>query len=417
MTKPDNLSTSNNPVSHEVQTPLLNTYARLPVAFVRGQGSWLFDAAGHRYLDALSGIAVCGLGHAHPAITQVIQQQAANLLHTSNMYHIPAQEQLAKELTRISGLSQCFFSNSGAEANEAAIKLARLYGHAKGIDNPQIIVMERAFHGRTLATLSASGNRKIQAGFEPLVGGFVRAPFNDIASLQQIAANSPDVVSLWVESIQGEGGIRIADAGYLRQLRQLCDQHGWLLMLDEIQSGNGRTGKYFAYQHESIQPDIVTTAKGLGNGIPIAACLVNQQTAQIIKPGQHGSTFGGNPFACAVAQQVIQTLLSDRLIERATSLGHYLLQAFKDRLEGADYIKEVRGQGLMIGIELQEPCQSLVSLALAKRLLINVTQDTTIRLLPPLIFSDSEADQLVNDLCQLIKVYYGDERSRPRPKL
>ncbi len=395
-------------------SPLLNTYSRLPVAFVRGQGSWLFDAAGKAYLDALSGIAVCGLGHAHPAITQAIQQQASTLLHTSNIYHIPAQERLAKELTGISGLSQCFFSNSGAEANEAAIKLARLYGHAKGIDNPQIIVMERAFHGRTLATLSASGNRKIQAGFEPLVGGFVRAPFNDIESLQQIATNSPDVVSVWVETIQGEGGIRIADASYLRQLRQLCDQHGWLLMLDEIQSGNGRTGKYFAYQHHGIAPDIVTTAKGLGNGIPIAACLVNQRTANIIKPGQHGSTFGGNPFACEVAHQVIQTLFNSQLIDRAAALGASLLQEFKNRLQGADYIRDIRGHGLMIGIELHEPCQSLVSLALAKRLLINVTQDTIIRLLPPLIFSDSEADQLVNDLCQLIKVYHGDERSRPR---
>ncbi len=409
------MSTSTStPDSPSASNPLLNTYSRLPVAFVRGAGSWLFDASGTRYLDALSGIAVCGLGHSHPAITEVIQQQAATLLHTSNIYHIPAQERLAKELTSISGLSQCFFSNSGAEANEAAIKLARLYGHAKGIDNPQIIVMERAFHGRTLATLSASGNRKIQAGFEPLVGGFVRAPFNDIESLEQIAANSPDVVSVWVESVQGEGGIRIAEAGYLRKLRQLCDQHGWLLMLDEIQSGNGRTGKYFAYQHEGIHPDIVTTAKGLGNGIPIAACLVNHQAATVIKPGQHGSTFGGNPFACSVAYQVVQTLFNERLIERAAHLGTQLLDAFKTQLQGADYVREIRGSGLMIGIELNEPCQGLTSLALAKHLLINVTQDNTIRLLPPLIFSDVEAEQLVNELCKLIKVYHGDDRSRVR---
>lgn len=400
--------------------PLLNTYSRLPVAFVRGAGSWLYDAAGNAYLDALSGIAVCGLGHCHPAVTKVMQEQAATLVHTSNIYHIAAQERLARELTRISGLSHAFFSNSGAEANEAAIKLARLFGHHKGIDDPKIIVMERAFHGRTLATLSASGSRKIQAGFEPLVGGFVRAPFNDLEALQQIASNSPDVVSVWVETVQGEGGVRVADAEYLRQLQQLCRQQDWLLMLDEVQSGNGRTGKYFAYQHDVlgsdvISPDIVTTAKGLGNGLPIAACLVNQRVAALLKPGQHGSTFGGNPFACAVAHQVVKTLHEDGLIQRAAALGEQLLSEFKARLLGADYIRDVRGKGLMIGIEMVEPCQAFVSLALAKRLLINVTQDTTIRLLPPLIFTDNEAEQLVTDLCKLIKVYHGDERSRPRP--
>ncbi|MEJ2668924.1 MAG: aspartate aminotransferase family protein [Gammaproteobacteria bacterium] len=393
---------------------VMNTYARLPVAFERGQGAWLYDSNEEQYLDAISGIGVVGLGHAHPAVTRTIQEQAGKLLHTSNLYHITAQSTLAQELTSITGMSKAFFCNSGAEANEAAIKLARLYGNERHIDQPQILVMERAFHGRTLATLSASGNRKIQAGFEPLVRGFVRAPLNDIDALFHVAKNNKNIVAILFETIQGEGGVHLADTAYLEAVRTLCDEQNWLMMLDEVQSGNGRTGKYFAYQHSRIQPDVVVTAKGLGNGIPIGVMLTNDKTSTLFKPGHHGSTFGGNPFACTVAQTVVKTLFNDRLIERAATLGERMLSGLQAKLEGADYIVDIRGKGLMIGIEMTEPCTELTTLGHAQKILINVTNGTTVRLLPPLILSDDEADHIVNVVCKLLKTYAGDDRRVPR---
>lgn len=393
---------------------VMNTYSQLPIAFDHGEGSWLIDDRGERYLDAISGIAVVGLGHAHPKITKVIQDQAGKLLHTSNLYHIKAQQALAAELTGLTGLSGAFFCNSGAEANEAAIKLARLHGHKKGIDHPHIIVMDNAFHGRTLATLSATGSRKVQAGFEPLVSGFIRAPFNDIQAIEQLAKTNKKIAAILIEPIQGEGGVRLAHPEYLQALRDICDTNDWLLMLDEVQTGNGRTGKYFAYQHTHIKPDVVTTAKGLGNGIPIGAVIANEKANTLFTPGLHGSTFGGNPFACAVALQVIKTLFDEKLIERAAQLGERILIGLIDKLEGADYVKDIRGKGLMIGIELSQPCAELVALAKARKLLINVTRESVIRLLPPLTLTDDEADHLTNEVCKLIKTYMGDDRSRPR---
>jgi acetylornithine aminotransferase len=393
---------------------IMNTYSRLPIAFNRGEGAWLIDDHGERYLDAISGIAVVGLGHSHPKITKTIQDQAETLLHTSNLYHINAQQSLARELTGITGLEAAFFCNSGAEANEAAIKLARLHGHNNGIEQPHIIVMENAFHGRTLATLSASGNRKVQAGFEPLVSGFLRAPFNDIKAIERLVTQNTKIAAILVESVQGEGGVRPAHPEYLEALRRICDEQNWLLMLDEVQSGNGRTGKYFSYQHTQIKPDVVVTAKGLGNGIPIGAIIANQKANALFKPGHHGSTFGGNPFACTVALQVVKTLFDDHLIERASHLGERILNTLIDQLEGADYVQDIRGQGLMIGVELTQPCGELVALAKARKLLINVTQGSVIRLLPPLTLTDDEADMLASEVSKLIKTYMGDDRSRPR---
>lgn len=394
--------------------PLMNTYGRIPVAFERGEGAWLYDTQGNKYLDALSGIAVCGLGHAHPTVTDAIRQQAGRVIHCSNIYHIPLQTELAQELCQVSGMDRVFFGNSGAEANEAAIKLARLYGHQKGVDVPSIIVMDGAFHGRTIATLTATGNRKVQAGFEPLLAGFVRAPFNDILAIRNIAESNANVVAILVEPVQGEGGVTPIDADYLKQLREVCDAKGWLLMLDEIQTGNGRTGSYFAYQEFGVIPDVVTTAKGLGNGFPIGACLARGVAAEVLQPGNHGSTFGGNPLACAVGLAVVRTITSQNLAARAKELGNRILDGFRDSLQGADYIKEIRGMGLMIGIEFIHPCPELVPLAKTQGLLINVTSDRVIRLLPPLIMTDDEADHLVNSLTKLIKVYAGDDRLRPR---
>ncbi len=398
----------------ESQTHLMNNYRRLPISFAHGDGAWLYDHKGDAYLDAISGVGVCNLGHCHPNITAAICRQAATLLHSSNLYHIELQQKLATELAAIAGMESSFFCNSGAEANEAAIKLAKLHGHKRGIQTPHILVMEGSFHGRTMATLSATASRKVQAGFEPLVPGFVRAPFNDIAALRTIAENNPNVCAILVEPIQGEGGVNIPSPTYLTELRTLCDTYQWLMMLDEVQTGNGRTGKYFAYQHENIHPDIVTTAKGLGNGLPIGVCLAQGAAAQLFKPGHHGSTFGGNPLVCATALSVIETLFNDSLIERAQRLGHYLLQGFKDILEGSDYIEAIRGKGLMIGIVMKEPCPELVELALGQKLLINVTADRVIRLLPPLTLSDEEAEIILKKVCKLIKTYAGDDRSRPR---
>ncbi|MDF1644134.1 MAG: aspartate aminotransferase family protein [Pseudomonadales bacterium] len=395
-------------------SPIMNTYKRLPVAFSHGKGISIYDTDGNAYLDALCGLAVTGLGHAHPAVTEAVSEQIGKVNHTSNLYQIPNQQELATRLAAVSGMDSCFFGNSGAEANEAAIKLARLYGHNKGIDLPTVIVTEGSFHGRTMATLSATGNRAIHQGFEPLLKGFARAPYNDVAAIREIGKNNSDVVAVLVEPVTGEGGIVIPDSNYLTELRELCDQNGWLLMLDEIQTGNGRTGKYFAYQHTNILPDVVTTAKGLANGLPIGVCMARGDAATTLKAGNHGSTYGGNPLVCAAALAVMDTIEKDHLIERAAELGERMLEGFNAELGGASYIKDIRGYGLMIGIELTEPCAELVSLALATGLLINVTAGSVIRLLPALIMSDDEADEIVSRLSKLIKVYVGDDRSRPR---
>jgi len=380
----------------------MKTYAPLDVTFEHGDGAYLWDTNQQQYLDALCGIAVCGLGHAHPAITKTISEQAARLLHTSNLYQIDKQQQLANQLCEISGMDRVFFSNSGAEANEAAIKIARLYGHQKKIKNPNIIVMENSFHGRTMATLSATGNRKVQAGFEPLVQGFVRAPYNDINAIKNIADNNNDVVAILVEPIQGESGIKVPDQDYLNQLREICDQQDWLLMLDEIQTGMGRTGKWFAFQHNNIQPDVMTLAKALGNGVPIGACLANKKAGEIMQPGNHGSTFGGNPLMCATASSVINTIASENLITNAKLLGDYMLNSFKEKLSKVEGVREVRGLGLMIGIELEHDCAQLPKLALEKHLLINVTAGNVIRLLPPLIINQQQADIIVNTVSDLV---------------
>jgi len=380
----------------------MSTYAPLSVTFEHGEGATLWDTEGKQYLDALCGIAVCSLGHAHPAITQTISEQAGKLLHTSNLYNIQNQQKLADQLTGISGLDRVFFSNSGAEANEAAIKLARLYGHEKGIDIPTIIVMDKSFHGRTMATLSATGNRKVQAGFEPLVQGFVRAPYDDIEAVKNIGENNSNIVAVMVEPIQGEGGVNIPDADYLNQLRTLCDDKGWLLILDEIQTGMGRTGKWFAFQHTNIKPDIMTLAKALGNGVPIGACLANEKTAAAMKPGNHGSTFGGNPLMCATASTVIDTIKKDDLLKQSQKLGAYLLKSFTEKLSKVNGVRDIRGLGLMIGIELDQACTELVTAALNKNLLINVTADNVIRLLPPLILSEQQADTIINTVAALI---------------
>lgn len=388
---------------------IMNTYNRLPVKITSGEGVYLYDSNGESYLDALSGIAVTGLGHAHPKITACIQQQASELLHASNLYHIPQQTTLAQQLTDISGLKNCFFTNSGAEANEALIKLARLYGHRNGIESPVIIVMERAFHGRSLATLSASGNRAIQAGFEPLVAGFIRVPFNELEAIEKIAATHPSVCAVLLEPIQGEGGIQLADQSYLTAIRQLCDQHNWLLALDEVQTGNGRTGQYFAYQHTSIKPDLLSTAKGLGNGFPIGVCLASEKAADTFQPGNHGSTFGGNPLACAVGSEVVQTLFNDELIENAKQIGNFIKEGFNHHLAHREYIVDIRGQGMMLGIELDAPCPELVSLALAQKLLINVTAHNVIRLLPPLTYTQAQAETLITKLSTLIRTFKNDD--------
>ena len=384
---------------------LMNNYGKRPLSLVKGEGAWVWDDNGKRYLDALAGIAVCGLGHAHPAVTEAIHRQSENLVHCSNLYNIPAQERLAEQLKTVSGMTNMFFSNSGAEANEAAIKLARLHGHSKNIDVPTIIVMENSFHGRTLATLTATGNRKVHAGFKPLVRGFARAPFDDLEAVHAIAANNDSIAAILVEPIQGEGGIRIPDDDYLIQLRNICDANDWLLMLDEIQTANGRTGSFFHYQQHNIRPDVVTIAKGLGNGMPIGTCLASGPASQLMQPGSHGSTFGGNPVACAAAEATIATINKDKLCQRADELGTLLLEQFRDTLAGCDMVKEIRGRGLMIGIELTEPCSELVGQAADAGLLINVTANNVIRLLPPLIFSDDQARQLISTLVPLIKAF------------
>jgi acetylornithine/N-succinyldiaminopimelate aminotransferase len=384
---------------------VMPTYSRLPVTFTHGEGAVLYDTSGRAYLDGLSGIAVTNLGHAHPAVTAAIRDQAGKLLHTSNLYHIEAQERLAHTLTDLADMESVFFCNSGAEANEAAIKIARLYGHRRDIERPQIIVLEGAFHGRTLATLTASGNRRIQAGFEPLVSGFLRAPRDDLEAIRKIAENNHDVVAVMLEPIQGEGGIVPLNPEYLRDLRSLCDEREWLLLFDEVQCGNGRTGNYFAYQGLGIAPDIVATAKGLGNGVPIGACMARGVAARTFEAGHHGSTYGGNPLACAAAQAVLDTLVGDNLFHRATELGRLLRAAIQDNLEGDNPIADLRGRGLMLGIELHRECPDLVLSALEAGILINVTAGRTIRLLPPLIMTDAQAQELGKTLAQVINKF------------
>jgi len=382
---------------------VMNTYARLPVSFVRGEGAWLWDSEGKRYLDGLSGIAVNTLGHAHPRLMAALGEQIGKLMHCSNVYQIPEQEKLADKLCSLSGMQEVFFVNSGCEANEAAIKLARLYGHSRGIESPSIIVMEKAFHGRTLATLSATGNRKVQAGFEPLVKGFVRVPYDDIESIRQVAQNNANVVAILVEPVQGEGGIRTPEIAYLQQLRQLCNEHNWLLMLDEVQTGIGRTGRWFAHQHADILPDVMTLAKGLGSGVPVSACLAAGAATGTFKPGNHGSTFGGNPLACVAGLTTLNIVEQDQLLAHAERLGQFIRQGFTAAMQGVKGVVELRGQGLMIGIELDRPCGELVKQVLARGLLINVTADNVIRLLPPLVMSQDEAQQLLDILCPLVK--------------
>ena len=384
---------------------LMNNYARQTVAFTHGNGCQLFDDTGRRYLDGLAGIAVNTLGHNHPRLVKALAEQATRLIHTSNLYRVKEQEALADRLAALSGMDEVFFCNSGCEANEAAIKLARLFGHNKGIDQPAIIVMEHAFHGRTLATLSATGNRKVQAGFEPLVPGFVRVPFDDLAAVEQVAANNHNVVAVLFEPVQGEGGIHIAHDDYMRGLRRVCDAKGWLFMVDEVQCGIGRTGTWFAHQHAAIKPDVMTLAKGLGSGVPVGACLTAGAATGVFKPGNHGSTFGGNPLACVAALTTLAVLEEDKLLLRAVTLGERFRKGLAIALTGQAGIVEIRGSGLMIGMELDRPCGALVAAGLEAGILINVTADKVVRLLPALVMTDAEADELVTILSDIVKKF------------
>lgn len=384
---------------------LLNTYQPLPVCFSHGEGAWLWDEDNHQYLDALGGIAVCGLGHAHPDITKAIQTQAQQLLHTSNYYQISNQQHLAQQIAQYSGMSESFFANSGAEANEAAMKICRLFGHKKAIEHPHVIVMEKAFHGRTLAMLSASGSRKVQAGFEPLVQGYIRAPYNDIDAIETILQNRHDVVAIFLEPIQGEGGINLPSAGYLQSVRQLCDRYDCLMVLDEVQSGIARTGKFFAYQHENILPDIVTSAKALGNGIPIGACIAAGKALNLLQPGNHGTTFGGSPFATKVASTVLDVIERDSLCDASHQLGQFILEGLTDSLQNFQCVNEVRGKGLMIGIELNRPCLALAKIGLKERILFNIASSQVVRLLPPYILDREQAQLIIDKITSCISQF------------
>ncbi len=386
---------------------LMNTYGRQPITFTHGKGVWLWDADGNQYLDALAGVAVNGLGHAHPKLVKAISEQAAKLIHVSNIYHIAEQEALADKLVEISNMDKVFFCNSGCEANEAAIKIARLYGHNKGVENPEIIVMERAFHGRTMATLSATGNRKSQAGFEPLVSGFIRVPYDDLEAVKAIASRKNNVVAILVEPVQGEGGVHIPVdmRAYLQGLRQVCDDNAWLLMLDEVQSGIGRTGTWFAFQHTGMVPDVMTIAKGLGSGVPIGACVAKGTAAEVFTPGKHGSTFGGNPLATTAGLTTLNAIADEKLRENAQKMGDVICDGLRTSLNGLAGVVVIRNAGLMIGIELDRPCADLVKMALADKLLINVTAEKVVRLLPPLVINAVEANELVSRLSALIKTF------------
>ena len=385
---------------------VMPTYGRLDVAFAKGQGAWLTDTQGNQYLDALSGIAVCNLGHCHPAVTKAVQHQAETLIHTSHFYHIPLQTQLADKLTQVSGMEQAFFCNSGAEANEAAIKIARKYGHSKGIDKPVIIVMDGSFHGRTMATLTATGNAKVQVGFDPLLPGFVRVPYNDLDALRMAIGHWPEAVAVLLEPVQGEGGVKVPDSEYLAGVRSICTQRKLLMMLDEVQTGVGRTGQWFAFQHnDTVLPDVMTLAKGLGNGVPIGACLVAGSAVGVLQAGNHGSTFGGNPLACSAALAVLEIIEKDGLCQHVTRLSDEMLQSFKNKLGDRDGIKDIRALGFMFGIELSIPCGDLVRLALAEGLLINVTADKVIRLVPPMIINAEEAELIVEKVSKLVLTF------------
>ncbi len=386
---------------------LMNNYGQRKMTLAKGEGAWVWDTQGRRYLDCVSGIAVCGLGHCHPEITRVIQEQAATLVHTSNLYNISWQERLADLLCQTGGMERAFFCNSGAEANEAAIKLARLKAYAKGISAPEIIVMDDAFHGRTLATLSATSGAKVQKGFAPLVTGFIRVPYGDAEAVA--AAGTANTVAVLVEPIQGEAGINIPASDYLPRLRELCDSNDWLLMLDEIQSGNGRTGTFFAWQHSGAAPDVLTTAKGLGNGLPIGACLARGEAAEFFSAGSHGSTYGGNPLVCRVAHRVVEIINEEHLAPRAKQLGSWLVSEFRQRLTDHAGVKDIRGAGLMLAIEMHADCGDLVGLAAEQGLLINVTGGNRVRLLPPLTFTDSQAEQMVKTLVPLIATWQGTQ--------
>jgi acetylornithine aminotransferase len=392
-------------------THLMNTYNRQPVTFVKGEGVWLWDDKGEKYLDALAGVAVNGLGHGHPSLVKAISDQAARLIHVSNYYHIAEQEALADKLCEVSGMDKVFFCNSGCEANEASIKLARLYGHNKGVEIPQIIVMEQSFHGRTLATLSATGNSKVQVGFEPLVTGFIRVPYDDIAAVRAVASSNPNVVAILVEPVQGEGGINIPkdSSAYLETLRGICDEHDWLLMVDEVQTGIGRTGTWFSFQHTAIKPDVMSLAKGLASGVPIGACVAHGKAASVFTYGKHGSTFGGNPLACAAGLATLNAIEADGLRENAEKIGNLIRDGFISEFNGNSAVVQVRNAGLMIGIELDRPCADLVQLALEAKLLINVTAEKVVRLLPPLIMNEAEAHELVQRLSTLIKVFLSND--------
>jgi acetylornithine/N-succinyldiaminopimelate aminotransferase len=386
-------------------THLMNTYARQPVAFVRGEGAYLWDESGKRYLDAVAGVAVNGLGHAHPKLVKAIADQAATLIHSSNLYRVPRQEALADRLCELAGMDRAFFCNSGCEANEAAIKLARLYGHGKGVEVPTIIVMEKAFHGRTMATLTATGSRKIQAGFEPLLSGFARVPFNDLEAVRHVAEHNKSVVAVLVEVVQGEGGVNLMAPDYLAELRAICDAHGWLLMLDEVQTGIGRTGTWFGFQHSGVMPDVIALAKGLGSGMPIGACLARGAAAEVFTPGSHGSTFGGNPLACAAALATLDAIEDDKLLDNARMRGEAIRSGLRAALAGVHGVVDIRGEGMMIGLELDRPCGELVAVARDAGVLINVTADTVIRLVPPLIYGAAEVDALVAAVSGIVKTY------------
>jgi acetylornithine/N-succinyldiaminopimelate aminotransferase len=388
--------------------PIMNTYGRLPVTFTKGEGARVYDTDGKSYIDALSGIAVCGLGHGHPAVTSAIREQADNLVHTSNLYGIGQQQTLAEKLTAVSGMDNVFFGNSGAEANEAAIKIARKYGHNKGVQVPTILVVENAFHGRTMATLTATANPAAQEGFGPLLQGFHRVAYNDLSAAQQAVKENSNIVAILIEPVQGEGGVTSATDDYMNGLRTLCDNNDLLFMLDEIQTGNGRTGKYFAFQYYNWHPDVLTTAKGLGNGVPIGACLAKGKAAVVLQPGSHGSTYGGNPLACSAANAVIDTIQNENLCERVLELGDRIRSGINAQLKDTGFVSEYRGKGLMIGVVLNtsENAAGIMKSALDAGLLLNVTAGNVVRLLPPFILTDDEADEITQKVCDQIKAFF-----------
>lgn len=392
--------------------PLMNTYARQPVAFSHGDGPWLYDTDGRRYLDCLAGIAVNTLGHNHPKLVAALREQVARIIHSSNLFEVPLQTQLGAKLVELSGMTNVFFCNSGLEANEAALKIARKYGHARGIDRPEVVVYERAFHGRSIATLSATGSEKVQKGFEPLVEGFVRVPLNDVAALERVAAERPNVVAVFLEAIQGEGGIQPARVDYLQAVRRLCDQRGWLMMVDEVQCGTGRTGKWFAHQWAELVPDVMPLAKGLASGVPIGAVVARGAAAEVFEPGNHGTTFGGNPLAMRAGLVTIAAMEEEGLLDNAAKVGASIMSGLERGLAGAPGFVEVRGQGLMIGVELARPCGALVRRALDAGLVLNVTADRVVRLLPPLVFRAEHAEQLVGTLVPLVRRFLDEGEAR-----